>query len=215
MITKDFVKDIELYICEKFGYRNSVYVNPTCNGCCIDIREKDVKLYFRLWEYSKGVNGFPDRCIILVNYIFEKNLPENLLDLVRFFKEYAPLYGFHHLGIENDMRGDYRLLGLKPTTYHRAKRESFLPLFSFYSMIFYTFVNKTKIEGMDKPMNRIKEVLEERGIKQTWLAEKLGKSFCMVNAYVCNRRQPSLEVLFQIAEILKVDVKDLINEKQE
>ena len=55
---------------------------------------------------------------------------------------------------------------------------------------------------MDKPMNRIKEVLEERGIKQTWLAEKLGKSFCMVNAYVCNRRQPSLEVLFQIAEIL-------------
>ena len=29
---------------------------------------------------------------------------------------------------------------------------------------------------MDKPMNRIKEVLEERGIKQTWLAEKLGKS---------------------------------------
>ena len=61
-------------------------------------------------------------------------------------------------------------------------------------------------------MNRIKEVLEERGIKQTWLAEKLGKSFCMVNAYVCNRRQPSLEVLFQIAEILKVDAKDLINE---
>ena len=40
MIDKNFVKDIELYICEKFGYRNSVYVNPTCNGCCIDIREK-------------------------------------------------------------------------------------------------------------------------------------------------------------------------------
>ena len=67
---------------------------------------------------------------------------------------------------------------------------------------------------MDKPMNRIKEVLEEHGIKQTWLAEKLGKRFCMVNAYVCNRRQPSLEVLFQIAEILKVDVKDLINDNK-
>lgn len=77
-------------------------------------------------------------------------------------------------------------------------------------MIFYTFVNKTKIEGMDRPMNRIKEVLEERGIKQTWLAEKLGKSFCIVNSYVCNRRQPSLEVLFQIAEILQVDPKELI-----
>ena len=64
---------------------------------------------------------------------------------------------------------------------------------------------------MDKPKNRIKEVLEERGIKQTWLAEKLGKSFCIVNSYVCNRRQPSLEVLFEIAKILKVDPKELIN----
>ena len=42
-------------------------------------------------------------------------------------------------------------------------------------------------------MNRIKEVLEEKGIKQTWLAEKIGKSFSQTNAYVCNRRQPSLE----------------------
>lgn len=59
-------------------------------------------------------------------------------------------------------------------------------------------------------MNRIKEVLEEKGIKQTWLAEKLGKSFSIVNAYVCNRRQPSLETIFQIAEILGVDVENLI-----
>ena len=64
---------------------------------------------------------------------------------------------------------------------------------------------------MDKPMNRIKEVLEERGIKQTWLAVRLGKSFCMVNSYVCNRRQPSLEVLFEIAKILNVDPKELID----
>jgi putative transcriptional regulator len=59
-------------------------------------------------------------------------------------------------------------------------------------------------------MNRIKEVLSERGIKQTWLAEQLGKSFNMVNSYVQNRRQPSLEVLYKIANILNVDVKDLI-----
>ena len=60
-------------------------------------------------------------------------------------------------------------------------------------------------------MNRIKEVLEEHGIKHTWLAERLGKSFCIVNSYVCNRRQPSLEVLFEIAKILNVNPKDLIN----
>ena len=67
---------------------------------------------------------------------------------------------------------------------------------------------------MDKPMNRIKEVLEERGIKQIWLAEKLGKSFCMVNSYVCNRRQPSLEVLFEIAKILQVEPKELISNQE-
>jgi transcriptional regulator with XRE-family HTH domain len=59
-------------------------------------------------------------------------------------------------------------------------------------------------------MNRIKEVLEEKGIKQTWLAEKLGKSYNMVNSYVRNRRQPSLEMLNEIAKILNVDVKELI-----
>ena len=64
-------------------------------------------------------------------------------------------------------------------------------------------------------MNRIKEVLNEKGIKQTWLAEKLGKSFKMVNAYACNRKQPSLETLFQIAELLNVNVKDLIIDKKE
>jgi len=63
-------------------------------------------------------------------------------------------------------------------------------------------------------MNRIKVVLDERGIKQTWLAEQLGKSFNMVNSYVQNRRQPSLETLYKIAEILKVDVKDLIISKK-
>ena len=59
-------------------------------------------------------------------------------------------------------------------------------------------------------MNRIKEVLEEKGIKQKWLAEKLGKSFNSVNSYVQNRQQPRLEVLNETAKILDVDVKDLI-----
>lgn len=63
---------------------------------------------------------------------------------------------------------------------------------------------------MDKPMNRLKEVLEKRDIKQTWLAEKLGKSFYIVNSYAYNRRQPSLDVLFEIAKILNVDPKELI-----
>ena len=64
-------------------------------------------------------------------------------------------------------------------------------------------------------MNRIKEVLEEKGIKQIWLAEKLGKSYNMVNAYAKNRQQPRLETLMDIANILDVDVKDLIISNKE
>ncbi|MDA0344990.1 MAG: helix-turn-helix transcriptional regulator, partial [Proteobacteria bacterium] len=52
--------------------------------------------------------------------------------------------------------------------------------------------------------------LEEKGIKQIWLAERLGKSFNSVNSYVQNRKQPRLEVLGEIATILDVDIKDLL-----
>jgi len=60
-------------------------------------------------------------------------------------------------------------------------------------------------------MNRIKEVLEEKGIKQTWLCEKLGKSYTQVNGYVQNRNQPRLEVLFEIAMLLGVEPRELIS----
>lgn len=59
-------------------------------------------------------------------------------------------------------------------------------------------------------MNRIKEVLEEKGIKQVWLAEQLNKSFNTINGYVQNRHQPSLETLYKIAKILQVDAKELL-----
>ena len=64
-------------------------------------------------------------------------------------------------------------------------------------------------------MNRIKEVLDEKGIKQTWLAEQLGKSYNMVNAYVQNRQQPRLEILYEIANILEIDVKELLKSNKE
>lgn len=62
-------------------------------------------------------------------------------------------------------------------------------------------------------MNRIKDVLNQKGIKQIWLAEKLGKSYNMVHSYAQNKRQPSLEVLYKIAEILNVEVKELLLER--
>lgn len=64
-------------------------------------------------------------------------------------------------------------------------------------------------------MNRIKKVLEEKGIKQVWLAEQLGKSYNMVNSYAQNRRQPSIEDLYKIAELLNVDTRDLLMERKD
>ena len=61
-------------------------------------------------------------------------------------------------------------------------------------------------------MNRIKEVLREKGISQTWLAKKLDKSYNTINEYARNVRQPSLEDLYRIAKILEVNPKDLLKE---
>lgn len=53
-------------------------------------------------------------------------------------------------------------------------------------------------------------MLDKKGIKQTWLAKQLGKSYNMVNSYVQNQQQPRLEVLHDIAKTLDVDVVELI-----
>ena len=57
-------------------------------------------------------------------------------------------------------------------------------------------------------LNRIKDILEQKGISQTWLAKQVGKSFSTINSYACNRYQPDLE-------ILQVDLKDLITDEKE
>lgn len=61
-------------------------------------------------------------------------------------------------------------------------------------------------------LNRIKDILEERGISQAWLSKKLNMSYNSVNSYVCNRSQPNLETLLKISRILNVDLKDLISD---
>jgi transcriptional regulator with XRE-family HTH domain len=63
-------------------------------------------------------------------------------------------------------------------------------------------------------MNRIKEVLKDKGISQTWLAEKIGKNYNTINEYARNVRQPSIGCLYEIAEILKVSAKELLVENE-
>lgn len=73
----------------------------------------------------------------------------------------------------------------------------------------------TRFNDKNMKLNRIKEVLDEKGISQTWLAKKLDKSFNSVNSYVCNRTQPNLETLLQISQILNVNMKDLIADQEQ
>ena len=60
--------------------------------------------------------------------------------------------------------------------------------------------------------NRIAEVLEEKGKTQAWLAGEMEIEYRTMNRYVNNHRQPSVEKLFEMAKILKVGVRELLEE---
>lgn len=59
-------------------------------------------------------------------------------------------------------------------------------------------------------MNRIKKILKEQGRTQTWLAEKIGKSYVVVTNYCNNNTQPSIQVLTDISQVLDVDIRELL-----
>lgn len=67
----------------------------------------------------------------------------------------------------------------------------------------------------ENKMNRIRVVLAEKELSNRWLAEQLGKSDFTISRWTTNKIQPSLPQLFEIAKILDVDVKDLIETTHE
>jgi transcriptional regulator with XRE-family HTH domain len=62
---------------------------------------------------------------------------------------------------------------------------------------------------MDK-LNRIKAVLAEQDKTSKWLAEQVGRSACTVSKWCSNTVQPDLKTLNEIANVLTIDVKDLL-----
>ena len=64
-------------------------------------------------------------------------------------------------------------------------------------------------------INRIKVVLVEQNKTGKWLAEQLQKNEATISRWCSNTAQPSLEMLVQIAKVLNVDTKDLINTRKE
>ena len=61
-------------------------------------------------------------------------------------------------------------------------------------------------------MNRIKVILQEQGRSQKWLSKQIGKSYVVVTNYCNNNKQPSIATLYKIAEVLSVNVGDLLND---
>ena len=64
-----------------------------------------------------------------------------------------------------------------------------------------------------KDVNKLKLVLVEQKITGKWLAEQLGKDPPTVSKWCSNVTQPTLDILVNIAKVLNIDVKDLINDK--
>lgn len=73
----------------------------------------------------------------------------------------------------------------------------------------FAFESK-QLDFMSK-LNRIKVILVEQGKTGKWLAEKLGKSTCTVSKWCSNSAQPDLQTLNDIANLLDVEVSELLH----
>ena len=66
--------------------------------------------------------------------------------------------------------------------------------------------NNEKIEAL----NRLKVVLVEKGKTSRWLSEQMGCNLGTVSRWMTNKVQPSVELLYDIAKYLDVDVRELL-----
>ena len=67
------------------------------------------------------------------------------------------------------------------------------------------------ISMQEIPINRLKAVLAEKQKTGKWLADQLNKSETTVSRWCRNEIQPSMETLLEIAKLLDIDIKDLLN----
>ena len=65
-------------------------------------------------------------------------------------------------------------------------------------------------ENKNKNLNRIKVVLAEKNLQNKWLAEQIGRDQATVSKWVTNSAQPNLETIIKIAQVLKVDLNELV-----
>ena len=62
--------------------------------------------------------------------------------------------------------------------------------------------------------NRLKEILDERGIKQNWLAEQVGITKQTMSNLIKNRYTTSMDIAFKIAKVLSMEITDIFFEEE-
>jgi transcriptional regulator with XRE-family HTH domain len=72
-------------------------------------------------------------------------------------------------------------------------------------------LHHTLITIGNKTINRLKVVFAEKKRSNKWLAEQLNKNETTVSRWCTNNTQPSVVTLSQIAELLDVDVRELLS----
>lgn len=71
-------------------------------------------------------------------------------------------------------------------------------------------MHHTLITMGNKTMNRLKVVLAEKNCSNKWLAKQLDKNETTISRWCTNDTQPSVDTLSQIAELLDVDIRELL-----
>ena len=88
----------------------------------------------------------------------------------------------------------------------------YLQIVSFVSAEISNFAFNVNYLNMDntKNINRLKAVLADANQTNKWLAEQLGKDPVTVSKWSTNTTQPDLQTLSKIAELLNVDIRELL-----
>lgn len=61
--------------------------------------------------------------------------------------------------------------------------------------------------------NKLKSLLDEKGIKQKWLADQMGLSVSSISNYVKGKRKLSKSKAIAIASVLNVELKEVQDEE--
>ena len=76
--------------------------------------------------------------------------------------------------------------------------------------LYLSILQRSKVNQQMKAINRIKAVLAEKQVSGKWLAKEIGRTENTISRWCSNKVQPSLEDLVKVADVLEVDIRDLV-----